>query len=461
MRYRSPVTFLSWIALVGALLLMMALSSAFLRRLPVSSAAIYLGVGAILGPAGVALLRFDVASSSVWIERLTEVAVIVSLFVGGLRLRLPLRDPAWRAAFLLAGPVMLLSILGVAFLAHVWWHLPLATALLAGAILAPTDPVLASSLSVNDAKDDDRMRYGLSGEAGLNDGMAFPFVVFALLWAKHGGIGAWTGAWFLERIVWAVPAALLVGFILGRVIGRMAIGLRSRQRDTAAPNDFLALALIALSYAGAETIGAWGFLAVFAAGVGLRSAEINVVNNAPHPEHRRRVEEAGDEGELAHPPAEDLVAPTVEAADLDEPAVAAGVLVGEVISFGDTLERLLEVLLVVIVGAAVVSAFTLRGAFLALALFVVIRPAATWVCLAGSPTSRHQRALMGWFGIRGIGSIYYLTYALNHGAREHADVLVPLTMTVVAASVLLHGISGQPILKRYERSLVRPRHGQK
>lgn len=449
------MSFHAWIALTGALLLTMALSSAFLRQLPISSSAIYLGVGVILSPVGVGLLGLEVGSSSVWLERLAEVAVIVSLFVGGLRLRLPLRDPAWRAAFLLAGPVMLLSILGVAFVAHVWLHISLATALLAGAILAPTDPVLASAISVNDAKDKDRMRYGVSGEAGLNDGMAFPFVVFALLWAQHGGLGGWTGAWFVERIVWAVPAALVFGFVLGRGVGRMAIALRSRQRDNAAPSDFLALALIALSYVGAETIGAWGFLAVFAAGVGLRGAEIKVVHNAPHPEHRRRVEESGGR-ELAHPPAEDLVAPSVEAADLDEPAVAAGVLVGEVISFGDTLERLLEVLLVVIVGAAVVSAFTLGGALLALALFVVIRPAATWMCLAGSPTSRLQRALMGWFGIRGIGSIYYLTYALNHGAREDADVLVPITMTAIAASVLLHGISSQPILSRYERSLDRP-----
>lgn len=455
------MAFHSWIALVGALLLLMALSSAFLRRLPISSSAIYLGVGVALSPVGLGLLRFDVASSSMWLERLAEVAVIVSLFVGGLRLRLPLRDPAWRAAFLLAGPVMLLSILGVAFLAHVWWSLPLATALLIGAILAPTDPVLASSMSVNDAKDKDRMRYGLSGEAGLNDGMAFPFVVFALLWSKHGELGAWTGSWFLERIVWAVPAALLFGFVLGRGVGRVAIGLRSSQRDTAAPNDFLALALIALSYAGAEAIGAWGFLAVFAAGVGLRSAEIKVVHNAPHPEHLRRVEESRGGDELAHPPAEDFVAPTVEAADLDEPAVAAGVLVGEVISFGDTLERLLEVLLVVIVGVAVVSAFSLQGAFLALALLVVIRPVATWLCLTASPTSHLQRVLMGWFGIRGIGSIYYLTYALNHGARNDADVLVPLTMTAIAASVLLHGISGQPILKRYERSLIRPHPGDR
>jgi NhaP-type Na+/H+ or K+/H+ antiporter len=449
------MSFLGWMTLTGALLLMMALSSALLKRLPISTSVIYLAVGFALGPLGAGLLRLDVLASAGWLERLTEIAVIVSLFVGGLRLRLPVRDPAWRAAYLLAGPVMLLSIVGVCFIAHRLLGLPVPIALLAGAILAPTDPVLASSISVNDAKDKDRMRYGVSGEAGLNDGMAFPFVVFALFWVMEGEVASWAGEWFLRRILWAIPAALLFGFFLGRGIGRLAIYLRSRQRDTAAPSDFLALALIALAYVGAEAIGAWGFLAVFAAGVGLRGAEIKVVRNDPHPDHRRRVEESEDRGEIPHPPAEDLVASRVEAEDLDEPAVAAGVLVGEVISFGDTLERLLEVLLVVIVGVALADAFSFGAVLLGLALFVVIRPLATWLCLAGSPTSPFQRTLMGWFGIRGIGSLYYLSYALNHGPREEVASIIPVTITVIALSVLLHGVSGQPVLHRYEESLER------
>ena len=271
------MTFAGWMAVVGALLLTMALSSAFLRHLPISTSAIYLAAGIALGPLMFGLVRLDIGASVGWFERLTEIAVIVSLFVGGLRLRLPLRDPAWRAAYILAGPVMLLSIAGVALAASWLFGLSAPIALLVGAVLAPTDPVLASTISVNEAKDHDRLRYGISGEAGLNDGMAFPFVVFALLWAEHGGAGAWIGKWALQRLLWAIPAALLLGFFLGRGVGRLAIFLRSRHRDTTAPSDFLALALILLSYVFAETIGAWGFLAVFAAGVGLRGAEINVV----------------------------------------------------------------------------------------------------------------------------------------------------------------------------------------
>ncbi len=452
--------------LAGMLLLLMALSSAHIQRLPVSTAAIYLVIGAVIGPLGFGLVDIDIAASVGWFERLAEVAVIVSLFVGGLHLRLPIGDPAWRAAYIMAGPVMLLSIVGVALFAHFILGLAPPLALLIGAILAPTDPVLASAISVSEARDVDRMRYGLSAEAGLNDGMAFPFVVLALLWAEHDGVGAWAGEWALHRVLWAIPAGLLLGFFLGRGVGRFAIHLRSRNRDTNAPSDFLALAVIALSYVAADAIGAWGFLAVFAAGVGLRGAEITAVRHRPHPEHRGPLYESEhdesepdesepDESEhdqMPHPPAEEMVASRVEEEELDEPAVAAGVLVAEVISFGDTMERLLEVMLVVIVGVALASYWSLAAVPLALALLFVIRPLATMICLIGSPTTIVQRSLMGWFGIRGIGSLYYLAYALTHRPGPEVEQAIPFTITVIALSVLLHGLSGAPFLGRYERA---------
>jgi sodium/hydrogen antiporter len=324
-------------------------------------------------------------------------------------------------------------------------------------VLAPTDPVLANMVTVDNAADRDRMRYGLSGEAGLNDGAAFPFVVFALLWAEHGGPGTWMAGWTLHRLAWAVPAGLLLGFVMGRVVGRFAIKLRSRQQDTGAPSDFLALALIALSYVGAEAIGAWGFLATFAAGVGLRHAELHVTRESPHPDHTGTPDpssEAPARDTAADPPPEHLVGANVEAEELREPAVAAGVLVAETISFGDTAERMLEVLLVVLVGVLLSSHWSLRAIPLALLLLFVMRPLATHLLLAGSPTTRAQRHLMGWFGIRGIGSLYYLSYALSHGiAGGAASELASVTISTIALSILLHGISARPILARYERTL--------
>lgn len=441
-------SFLGWTVVAGALLLGIALSNSYLRRLPISTSALYLGVGAALSPLWGGWLRVEIAPESSWFEYLTQVAVIVSLFIGGLKMRLPFNADAWRAVPRLAGPVMLLTIAGLACFAHFVLHLEPAVALLLSAVLAPTDPVLASAVSVTEAADHDRMRYGLSGEAGLNDGMAFPFVVLAVAWVEHGGAGMWLAEWALVRVLWAAPVALVLGYAMGSGVGRLAVSMRTRDQ-VGAPSDFLALALIALSYAAAEFIHAWGFLAVFAAGVGLRRAELTIVRCAPHP---AAAEHCDPESE--HPPAEDLVAPKAHAQGADQPAVAVGAVVGETLSFGSTAERLLELTLVVLVGAALANHWDVRAIWVALFLFFVLRPLATQLLLVRTPTTTNQRWLMGWFGVRGIGSLYYAAYALTHGPeRQGFNEMTDLAVSVVAISIVLHGISAQPLLALYERSL--------
>lgn len=441
--------YLSWMALVSAVLLTIALTSAYIRHAPVTTSALYLALGVSIGPVGFGLVSVDFLGGSMFFEHLTEFAVIVSLFVGGLKLRLPFAHPAWRAAFRLTGPVMILTICGIAAFSHVLLGVPWPAAFLLGAVLAPTDPVLASTVSVGSAADADRMRYGLSGEAGFNDGAAFPFIVFALMWMQMGPPGEWLLGWGLRYLVWAVPAGLAIGFILGKGLGRVSIWLRSRHAETQAPNDFLALALIGIAYVGAETVGAWGFLSVFAAGLGFRRAVTRVMEENPHPD--RHQERATGEEDSAHDlPAEDLVKGKVEEADMKHPARASGVVVSEIISFGHTAERLLEVMLVVLVGVAVGVYWDWRAIPLALALFFVLRPLAVYLCLARTPTGRYQRSMMAWFGIRGIGSLYYLAYSLSHGLKDNATDLVGLTFSVVALSIVVHGVSSQPLLNLYE-----------
>ncbi len=434
--------YLGWMALASALLLLIALSSAYIRHMPVTTSALYLGLGVAIGPAGLALIGIDFVEHSVLFEHLTEIAVIISLFVGGLKLRLPFGHPSWRAAFRLAGPVMIATICGIAVFCYFFFSLPWPVSFLLGAVLAPTDPVLASTVSVNNAADQDRMRYGLSGEAGFNDGAAFPFVVFALMWLQQGPPDDWVWGWALHRLVWAVPAGLALGFALGVGVGRFSIWLRSRHGDTEAPNDFLALSLIGLAYVGAESIGAWGFLSVFAAGLGFRRAEIKVTRDNPHPDAKAAA---------PHPPAEDLVAGKVKEEDVKHPAAAGGLVMHEIISFGDTAERLLEVMMVVLVGVCVAVYWDWRAVPLALVLFFIIRPAAVYTFLLRTPTGRYQRSMMAWFGIRGIGSLYYLSYASNHGLTENVSDLVGLMFSVVALSVVLHGITSQPALNFYEK----------
>jgi len=465
------MSFLHWMGLVGALLLLMALLSAYLPRLPFTTSTIYLALGLLISPFGLNLIDVNFVEWRVWFEHLTEIAVIVSLFIGGLKLRLPLKNPAWTAAYRLAGPVMLACIAGVAWFAHSFFGFDWATAFLLGAVLAPTDPVLASMVSVNHASDHDRMRYGLSGEAGFNDGAAFPFVIFALMWMEYGELGSWVTDWALHRLIWAIPAGLVFGYFLGKGIGRLAMWLRSRHGETGAASDFLALALIALAYVGAETIYSWGFLAAFAAGLGFRRAEIKVVNENPALEHKdenisiKSKASGGADGiykadefmkgaehdSIAHPPAEEFVGRKLDEEESKHPSKAAGMVVAEIISFGDTAERLLEVMLVVLVGICLSIYWDWRAVPLALVLFFVIRPLSALLFLIKTPTGKVQRLMIGWFGIRGIGSLYYLSYALNHGLSDKIDDTVGITLSVVALSILIHGISSQPILKYYER----------
>ena len=451
------MTFLAWMGVAGLLLLLMALSSAFLRRLPITTSAVYLGLGILLGPVGLGLININFISSGIWVERLTEIAVIISLFVGGLKLRLPFKHAAWGAAFRLAGPVMVACIGGVAVFAHFGFGFAWPAAFLLGAILAPTDPVLASEVSVNDSADHDRMRYGLSGEAGFNDGAAFPFVIFALTWMEYDRLDDWAVEWALHRLVWAVPVGIFLGYWLGKGIGGLAIMLRAKYRDSEAPNDFLAMALIALAYVGAEGIGAWGFLAAFAAGVGFRRAETKTVKENPARIGDEDAEEPEEPNRVPvnDPPAEELVGHSKNSKKIEHPAMAAGVVVSEIISFGDTAERLMEVVLVLVVGICVAVYWDWRAVPLAAALFLVMRPAAVMIFLSKSPTSMIQRLMMAWFGIRGIGSLYYLSYAMNHGAVDQLTELASLTISVVALSILAHGITGQPVLTYYERRIRR------
>jgi NhaP-type Na+/H+ or K+/H+ antiporter len=440
---------IAWMSIAGGLLLLFAFASTYVERLPVSTALLYLVIGVALGPVGLNVISLDIQADAFYVERATELAVIFALFTGGLRLRVRLRDRAWYAAFWLAGPVMIVSIAAIAGLAHVALGLPIATAVLFAAILAPTDPVLASAVSVADAADQDRVRFALSAEAGLNDGTAFPFVVFALGLATHAGVGSWIGSWFVLDVLWATAGALVVGFVLGSFVGRIAIRHRSHAHDTSAPSDFLALALIALTYALAETMQTWGFLAVFAAGVGLRAAELRVVRVAPHP-----VIDADDRIDNAdHPPAENLVAANEPPEALAQPAVAAGVLISQVLSFGDTVERLVEIALVVAVGTVLVHHWDVRAVPIAAALFILIRPLATVLALRATDATSKERWRIGWFGIRGIGSFYYLAYALGHGVEPgRATELVDLTISVVALSVLVHGVTSRPFPSRSRKA---------
>ncbi len=422
--------------IIGALLVVMALSMSMLKRLPLTNSLLYLSVGILLGPFLLGSIQLDPIEQASLLEKITEVAVIVSLFTTGLKLRLPLSETGWRLPLRLALLSMIITVGLVALIGVIFLDLPLGGAVLLGAILAPTDPVLASDVQTEHPWDVDSLRFSLTGEAGLNDGTAFPFVMLGLGLLGLHEIGEFGWRWFTIDLLWATVAGLAIGGILGNLVGRLVLYLRGKHKEAVGTDDFLALGLIASSYGTALLIGAYGFLAVFAAGLALRRIE--------------RDHTQGSTNEITAIPAREEVEEVAT-----DPQRAPAYMAQAVLGFNEQLERIGEVAVVILVGGMLSARFfSLSALCFVLGLLLVVRPISVWSGLLGSPTSFAQRNLIGWFGIRGIGSIYYLSYAINHGlAPELAAHLAGLTLMAVAVSILVHGISVTPLMRFYEKRL--------
>ena len=308
-------------------------SSSFLQRLPLSTAIICLGFGVLLGPIGVNLLRVDFTNHVEILEPLTEVAVIISLFTAGLQLRLPLHRNEWRVSVRLATVGMMLTVAVLTFLGVQGIGLPLGAAVILGAVLAPTDPVLASDVQVRHSTDSDRLRFILTGEAGLNDGTAFPFVMLGLGLLGVHDIGAAGWRWWAVDLFWAVGVGLAIGALFGTIVARIVLYLRQHHQEAVGLDNFLAVGLISISYGVALWCNAYGFLAVFAAGVALRRVE-RISPSAPPNEMVRQAAGSSEAGHLA--------------TDRD---AAPAYMAEAVLNFNAQLERFAEVMLVVLVGA--------------------------------------------------------------------------------------------------------------
>lgn len=442
------MTITLWYLIVGGVLALMALASSLLRRLPLSTSLLYLLVGVAIGPAGLGLLRLDPVGDAALLEHLAEVAVIVSLFACGLKLRAGLRDPIWRLPLRLAFGSMAITVALVALAGAFGLGLPIGAAVLLGGILAPTDPVLASDVQVERPTDRDRLRFGLTGEAGLNDGSAFPVVMLGLGLLGLHELGTLGWRWLAVDVLWATAAGLGVGWALGQLIGRLVVYMRRAHRAAVGLDDFLALGLIALAYGVAHALHAYGFLAVFAAGLALRHIELEA--------------DAGREPEVS-----ELAAVEGSEADLaTDEQLAPAYMAKAVLGFNEQLERIGEVAMVVILGSLLVPllpAVPPAALWFIPLLLLAIRPTAVFIGLLGSRSKPAQRALMAWFGIRGIGSIYYLMYALTHGVEGAlATQLVAITAVTIAVSIVVHGISVTPLMERYSREVLgaaRPRSG--
>jgi NhaP-type Na+/H+ or K+/H+ antiporter len=418
----------TWGILIGLLLIGMALSSTFIKRLPLSEAMIYLLVGVALSSSPIALLNIDIQAHAAVLEHIAEIALLISLFSAGLKLQLPLRNRHWRLSLRLATITMIITVallaaMGLAF------DLSLGVAIALGATLAPTDPVLASDVQVANSADRDRLRFSLTAESGLNDGIALPLILLGLgLINAEAGFTVWQ--WLGVQVLWSTIAGLMIGAFFGSIIGWLVIYLRTRQKEAIGLDEFLVVGVLALTWGACVLCAASPFLAVLAAGLAMpRSTHVSPTPT-PLPEHR--LEQAA---ELA-----------------TDPQHAAPLMIRAVLGFNEQIERIAEVTVVVLVGALLpiidINAFSIA---VALALIFVIRPIAVNVTLIGVPIDRAQRRMLSWFGIRGIGSIYYLFYVIRHGLPSaQQNSFTAAVLLAVAMSIVLHGISVTPLMARYK-----------
>ncbi len=408
------------LTLVGLILLGAAWTPHLLKRHPVTFPMLYVALGVVVYALPLPLPPADPLRYPIIAERLTELAVLIALVGAGLRIDKPFGWRRWSLTWRLLGITMPLTIIGGVLLGQHLLGYGMAAAMLLGAVLAPTDPVLASDVQVHGPGQggEDPVRFGLTSEAGLNDGLAFPFVWLAVAMAVAFNSGEpvdWA-RWLAVDMAWRVLGGAVIGWAVG--YGLMHLIFRSDPDATLSRSSdgLTALAITLFVYGVAELFHTYGFLAVFVAAVVVRQHERD------HEYH----------------------------ATLN--------------LFAEQCERLLVAVLLVLLGGAVMggilSALTLNEIAFALIFVLLVRPVAGWVGTIGTGLGTRERLAVSLFGVRGIGSLYYLAFATNHAEFLRIEAVWSMVVLVVLLSILLHGISGKRAMWLLDRQRLRKKPGQ-
>jgi NhaP-type Na+/H+ or K+/H+ antiporter len=398
---------------VGLLVATIALSNQGGRTF--TSAIVYLALG---GVAAVTIplvggTPFDPIEDASVLEHLTEVVAIIALFGTGLAVDRPLHWRAWSHALRLLVIAMPLTIGAVALFGWSAMGLSFAAALMLGGAIAPTDPVLAGDLGIGPPgePDDEDTSFALTAEAGFNDGLAYPFVLAGIMLAHHGDDGNLL-TWLLSDVVWAIG----VGVLLGALIGRGAAALVRKARDRGYMQEYfdawVGIGVVLTVYGLTELVDAYGFIAAFVAGIGFRRYERG--HDMQHGTHRG----------------------------------------------ASIFERLGE-LAVVLFAASMITLDGLgtpglAGWALVLLVVFVLRPAAGIVALIGTNLPWRERAFAAFFGVRGVGSLFYASVVVTSEALpdEEAAVVLWTVVALAAVSIVVHGLAGEPAKRRLQKPAV-------
>jgi NhaP-type Na+/H+ or K+/H+ antiporter len=388
-----------------------ALSHQHERAFSASLIYLVLGCGAAVAIHVSGLDWVDPVADASLVDHLTEIAVIIALFSAGLKLDRPLTWRAWGSTARLLLIAMPATIGLIALLGSQLLGLSAAAALLLGACLAPTDPVLAGDIGVGPPGDEDEHEpnFALTSEAGLNDGLAFPFVLAGIYMAGESG-ASWVGEWLAADVAYAIAGGTAIGAAVGLAAAWSVKRLRDRELLAPALDGYHAIATVLVIYGLAEIAGTYGFLAAFAGGLAFRRYESDhEVNGRVH-----------------------------EGAELTE--------------------KLLELSVILLLGSMLtltgLQAPGWEGWLLAALVIAAVRPLACAAALAGSQLERPtEKTFVAWFGVRGVGSLFYVAVAVDAdvlAGAEH-DMLVWTVIACVLCSIVVHGITAGPSMRRMLR----------
>lgn len=409
------------LALTGAgiLVALVAWLPLVLTRLPLSLPVVCIALGAALfclPQVTISPLPLDHPEIA---ERFTEFVVIIALMGAGLKLDRIFDWRRWSVTWRLLGLTMPLGIAAITLLLVLSLGFSWAVAILLAASLAPTDPVLAADIQVGPPKtgQEDEVRFGLTSEAGLNDGLAFPFVHLAIaLGAVAGSREPWFVEWLTYRVLWEIGAGIAAGWLIGRAFGWLTFHVPAKTKLAKTGDGLIALSATLISYGLTEIIHCYGFLAVFVTALAFRSS---------HREHDFHV---------------------------------------QMHEMTEQIERIIMMVLLLLFGGALVRGLlapvTWADAGIAAAILLAIRPLTGLIGLIGFKADRSEKLTLAFFGIRGVGSFYYLAYGLNHMDVADAERLWGLVGLIVLMSVLLHGLTVTPIMRSLDRQQGRDPDGE-
>ncbi|HYF70606.1 MAG TPA: cation:proton antiporter [Ohtaekwangia sp.] len=396
--------------LLGVAMLGMAWMPALTSKIKVSYTIFYVGLGYILYTIFEGLPKADPLFYEYFTIHVTELVVIVSLMGTGLKIDEPFSFKEWRIPIRLVSITMILSIFTITAASMWWLDLSLASALLLGAVLAPTDPVLAEDVQVGPPLEGkkSRVRFSLTAEAGFNDGLAFPFTWLAIAFSlKEGSYTTILTNWFIFDVSYRIIAGLIIGLIGGNLIAYMIFKLPGKLLMIKKRDGFIAFSSTLLLYGLTELVSGYGFISVFVGAVTIRNYERD---------HHYHV--------ILH-------------------------------SFIDQMEKMLMAMVLLLFGGSLVygmlDKLTWPMAIFGLAVVLLIRPLSAFVSVVRTPLHLNEKAAISFYGIKGIGSFFYLAFAFNEAHFTSMNFLWTLVSFVVLCSLIIHGISANFVMRRISK----------